>query len=335
MLLLVLILVLIAFGLLVVGMLTGAVLWAYISIAVSVGAGVVWLVDFLHQRSAVKAGDEAAAPARPPGPAGGPWGGSEPVTEFIPVTPPGAAPSRPPAGPAGRVGPGAPFTGGDGEQTVALPIVQPSGSPGRPPGATPEIASPTGSSSLSVTKPGSGGPADPAFPAGSGQPTAGPGEGAADERPAGAQGTPQAGVSAEPGGRPETAEPSAGAAGAPAGHEPDGGTSAPGSAAAGGAQGGPSGAPPGAGQAMPPLGPDGAPPEEPRDAEAAALVAELEDEVLVVDELPRYHLFGCRSLLGRAVIPLPAKEAVELGFTPCGWCTPDRSLYARHPAGAR
>ena len=53
---------------------------------------------------------------------------------------------------------------------------------------------------------------------------------------------------------------------------------------------------PGAGSALPPLGPDGAPPEEPRDADAAALVAGVEDEVLVVDELPRYHLAGCRSL---------------------------------------
>ena len=86
------------------------------------------------------------------------------------------------------------------------------------------------------------------------------------------------------------------------------------------------------GQDLPPLGPDGAPPEEPRDADAAALVAGVDDEVLVVDELPRYHLAGCRSLIGIPVIPLPAREAVELGFTPCGWCTPDRMLSVRHRA---
>ena len=86
---------------------------------------------------------------------------------------------------------------------------------------------------------------------------------------------------------------------------------------------------------LPPLGPDGAPPEEPRDADAAALVAGLDDEVLVVDELPRYHLAGCRSLNASPVIPLPAREAVELGFTPCAWCTPDRALSARHRAPVR
>ena len=95
------------------------------------------------------------------------------------------------------------------------------------------------------------------------------------------------------------------------------------------------GPPAGRGPAVPPLGPDGAPPEEPRDADAAALVAGVEDEVLVVDELPRYHLAGCRSLAGIPVIPLPAREAVELGFTPCAWCTPDRALSARHRAPAR
>ena len=64
-------------------------------------------------------------------------------------------------------------------------------------------------------------------------------------------------------------------------------------------------------------------------------MAGVEDEVLVVDELPRYHLAGCRSLAGIPVIPLAAREAVELGFTPCAWCTPDRALSARHRAPAR
>jgi hypothetical protein len=73
-------------------------------------------------------------------------------------------------------------------------------------------------------------------------------------------------------------------------------------------------------------------PEEPRDAAAAAIVAGLETEVLVVDEQPRYHLSACRALTGKATIPLPAREAVELGFTPCGWCTPDRKLAAQEPA---
>ena len=61
----------------------------------------------------------------------------------------------------------------------------------------------------------------------------------------------------------------------------------------------------------------------------------VEDEVLVVDEQPRYHLMGCRALAAQQTIPLPAREAVELGFTPCGWCNPVAALGARHPASAR
>jgi hypothetical protein len=83
---------------------------------------------------------------------------------------------------------------------------------------------------------------------------------------------------------------------------------------------------------LPPLGTDGAPPEEPHDAEAAARAAEMSDEVFVVDELPRYHVAGCRSLIGSAVIPLSAREAMDLGFTPCAWCTPVRSLTTRRAA---
>ena len=67
----------------------------------------------------------------------------------------------------------------------------------------------------------------------------------------------------------------------------------------------------------------------------AAIVAQLPDEVVVVDEQPRYHLGSCRSLVSRSVIPLPVREAVELGFTPCGWCVPDRTLAERHPARAQ
>jgi hypothetical protein len=80
---------------------------------------------------------------------------------------------------------------------------------------------------------------------------------------------------------------------------------------------------------------DAEPPEEPPDVAASALVAALDDEVVVVDEQPRYHVEGCRALAGKALIPLPAREAIELGFTPCGWCTPDRTLASRHPAPTR
>ncbi|MEV1293525.1 hypothetical protein [Pseudonocardia sp. NPDC049635] len=95
-------------------------------------------------------------------------------------------------------------------------------------------------------------------------------------------------------------------------------------------EGGPAGA--AAPEAQPVLGDA---PEEPRDPTLASLVARLPDEVLVIDEHPRYHVQSCRALPGRPVIPLPVSEAVELGFTPCGWCSPNRSLGERHPAQVR
>ena len=48
----------------------------------------------------------------------------------------------------------------------------------------------------------------------------------------------------------------------------------------------------------------------------------------VIDGRPRYHLAGCLHLLGRTVERLPAIEAVELGFTPCGQCEPVTGLLA-------
>ena len=65
------------------------------------------------------------------------------------------------------------------------------------------------------------------------------------------------------------------------------------------------------------------------------LVAGLDDEVVVVDEQPRYHWTSCRGVAAQPVIPLPVREAVELGFTPCAWCAPNRRLADQHPAAAR
>jgi hypothetical protein len=62
------------------------------------------------------------------------------------------------------------------------------------------------------------------------------------------------------------------------------------------------------------------------------LVVDLTDEVLVVDEHPRYHLEGCRHLAGRETIPLPLDEARTDGFTPCALCAPDRHLADRERA---
>ena len=59
------------------------------------------------------------------------------------------------------------------------------------------------------------------------------------------------------------------------------------------------------------------------------IVVDLKDEVLVVDEHPRYHLAGCSWLAGRETIPLPLDEARTDGFTPCAVCAPDRNLAER------
>jgi hypothetical protein len=75
---------------------------------------------------------------------------------------------------------------------------------------------------------------------------------------------------------------------------------------------------------------DPEPAEEDTDAADALVVSELTDEVLVLDERPRYHLAGCAWVGDRPTIPLPVNEARQLGFTPCARCTPDRKLAAAH-----
>lgn len=75
---------------------------------------------------------------------------------------------------------------------------------------------------------------------------------------------------------------------------------------------------------------DPEPGEEDTDAADALLVADLPDEVRVVDERPRYHLATCGWLTGRETLALPVGEARELGFSPCARCTPDAVLAGRH-----
>jgi hypothetical protein len=70
------------------------------------------------------------------------------------------------------------------------------------------------------------------------------------------------------------------------------------------------------------------PPEEDVEVTDLLTVVDLSDEVLVVDEHPRYHLAGCRWLGGRETIPLPVREARTDGFTPCAVCSPDAHLGA-------
>jgi hypothetical protein len=73
----------------------------------------------------------------------------------------------------------------------------------------------------------------------------------------------------------------------------------------------------------------GEPPLEEVEVTDLLLVMDLRDEVLVVDEHPRYHLSGCAYLAGAETFPLPIDEARSDGFTPCGSCSPDRHLAQR------
>jgi hypothetical protein len=80
--------------------------------------------------------------------------------------------------------------------------------------------------------------------------------------------------------------------------------------------------------AMPAVGP-GEPPMEDVEVTDLLIIVDLKDEVLVVDEHPRYHLPGCPAVAGQETIPLPLDEARTDGFTPCGICTPDSTLAER------
>ncbi|MGY2085042.1 hypothetical protein [Blastococcus sp. SYSU DS0539] len=71
------------------------------------------------------------------------------------------------------------------------------------------------------------------------------------------------------------------------------------------------------------------PPVEEVEVTDLLIIVDLTDEVLVVDERPRYHVPGCVHLEGHDAIPLPLDEARTDGFTPCAVCRPDRTLADR------
>ena len=75
---------------------------------------------------------------------------------------------------------------------------------------------------------------------------------------------------------------------------------------------------------------DGDPGEEQTDEADLLVVSELDDEVVVVDEYPRYHLTECVWLADRDLIPIGVSEARQLGFTPCVRCGPDAVLAGKH-----
>ena len=81
-------------------------------------------------------------------------------------------------------------------------------------------------------------------------------------------------------------------------------------------------------------GESGEPGEEDTDAADLLVVYELNDEVLVVDEHPRYHLTRCTWADHERGERLPVREARELGFTPCDRCRPDAALARRHRAAS-
>lgn len=74
------------------------------------------------------------------------------------------------------------------------------------------------------------------------------------------------------------------------------------------------------------------PDEEDTDPADLLVVSDLPDEVLVVDEYPRYHLESCSWPDTARAERLPVGEARELGFTPCAQCSPDAALASRHRA---
>jgi hypothetical protein len=78
-----------------------------------------------------------------------------------------------------------------------------------------------------------------------------------------------------------------------------------------------------------PFAEDGEPPVEDVPVRDALRVAQLSDDVRVLDGHPRYHLDACPTLTGTEPVPIPVSAARRAGFTPCAVCGPDRILLAR------
>lgn len=80
-------------------------------------------------------------------------------------------------------------------------------------------------------------------------------------------------------------------------------------------------------------------PEPPaEDGLDSAAVDELAGPVLIMPGRPRYHVAGCRYLLGKDAAEVDVRDARAEGFTPCGVCKPDQALGrpaldSPHPSG--
>lgn len=301
MLLVVLVLVLASFGLLVVALTTSVTMWAWVSVGLSVIAAIVLVYEWLtrRKRRAAKAeGMDASAsegigartdvdaPASPHSPSDGYPGYSDSAYANQPGT---AATGYHDPGYGGTGFHQAPPAGarpGDAQRDEELTgrIPRVTGAPGPPPTTPP--------GTMRAMPPAGTPPLDqPAWEPPPGLDFSGVGlEDTAivsSERTQIPPGPPQA----PPGTSPPYADPSA--ASTPPGSHP--------------------------GEAHS----DEEPPEEATDTSDLLLVTDSPNEVLVVDERPRYHLHNCRWLAGRPTMALPLREARDLGFSPCGYCTPD------------
>ncbi len=298
--------VLASLGLLAVGLAATSQVLVLGSLGASVAAGVFLSVSVLQRRGRVSAdvppsGDAPLLPVD----LGGPQAGPPP-----PYFPPDM----------GQPGPGHPGTGYPGFPGAGFPgIGQPDAAPastGRAPddAVTEEMpgpadgapaAAPADDADAAVRRPEAADAGTAPLDTAAGvQPPAQPETSRADRWPAE--------VAQPPAAQPPAGQPPAGQP--PAGQPPA-------------AQ--PPAAQPPAGQ--PPAGerPAAEPAEEDIPVGAALRAAQLDDEVLVVDGRPRYHLAGCAFLAGKPTVPLPLSTARRTGFTPCGLCRPDSTLLAR------
>ncbi|WP_326837163.1 hypothetical protein VSH64_20050 [Amycolatopsis rhabdoformis] len=257
MLYIVLVLVVAALALLVTALITASSLWAWVSIGLSVLAGLILLVDWLRRRNRPEAAEAEPAVVK-----------AEKSEAF------------------------------DAEQTALLPSTGVLGDPAEVP--EPEIE-PEPEAAAEASK-----PVDAA------QPVEADADAARTQQPeADTSTTPDATEAAATSG---TAAAGAAAAGASLAAETAGTTDEPAAATT---------------DKTPPVR-ETPPAEEETSPEDLAVVKELEDEVVVVDEYPRYHLVDCAWLSGRDPIPIGVGEARQLGFTPCARCGPDAVLAAAH-----
>jgi hypothetical protein len=141
-------------------------------------------------------------------------------------------------------------------------------------------------------------------------------------------------AAAEPAAEPRAADEDAGGTTAPADSEAEGAAPVP---ATSGREPGDTGSATGSAAGTAAAAPEDLPDPGVEEVEVTdlLLVVDLKDEVLVVDEHPRYHLVDCSWLAGRETIPLPLDEARSDGFTPCAVCSPDRNLAERARAKKR